>query len=186
MEAVHQDKRYTYDDYKTWIDDVRYELIDGIPYMMAPPNRKHEDISGAIFYQLYGFLKGKPCRVYDAPFGVRLNANEDTVVEPDIVVVCDNSKLNDDGCVGAPDLVMEILSKSTLSYDKVVKFNKYLQAGVREYWIIEPEGNIVNVHILENGKYVTTAYAETDIVPVHVLEGCKISLPDVFMEISVT
>ena len=101
---------------------------------------------------------------------------------PDIIVVCDKSKLDDDGCLGAPDFVAEILSKSTAAYDMIVKFHKYLQAGVREYWIIDPDNKRVNVNILDNGRYTVSAYGESDVVPVNVLEGCAVSLPDVFAE----
>jgi Uma2 family endonuclease len=96
--------KYTYSDYYSWDDGERWELIDGVPYAMSPaPTRKHQDISGALFNQLYNFLRNKSCKVYSAPFDVRLNADEDddTVCQPDIVVVCDESKLDDKGCAGA-------------------------------------------------------------------------------------
>ena len=185
MDALQKDKRYTYADYLTWDGDARYELIDGAPYMMSPaPNRRHQDVSREILKQLALFLTGKPCKVYAAPFDVRLNAAEedDTVVQPDLSVVCDKSKLDDRGCVGAPDLVIEILSPSTLARDRVVKLNKYLQAGVREYWIVDPDGKTVSVHLWANGKYIINAYADPDPVPVHVLDGCTINLADVFAE----
>jgi Uma2 family endonuclease len=115
---------------------------------------------------------------------VRLNADtyDNTVVQPDLVVVCDKSKLDDKGCVGAPDMVIEILSPSTEEYDKVEKFDQYLQAGVREYWIVDPVSKTVMVNILDDKKYYSATYAETDTVPVHVLEGCVIDLADVFAE----
>lgn len=184
MEAIRADKYYTYADYAKWDDDTRYELIDGVAYAMAEPSVSHEAISGELFSQLYNFLKGKPCRVFGASLEVLLNAagdEDDTVVQPDIKVVCDMSKLDDDKrCNGAPDMVIEILSPSTAKRDKVLKFNKYFQAGVREYWIVDPESRTVSVHVLEGGKYTISAYDETDIVPVHMLEGCAIYLPDVF------
>ena len=185
MDAIRNDKHYTYADYASWDDDTRYELIDGVAYMMSPaPGRRHQGISGELHRQIKNFLRGKTCKVYDAPFDVRLNAagDDDTVIQPDIVVVCDQSKLDDKGCNGAPDLVVEILSPSTSGKDRVLKFNKYLQAGVREYWIVDPDNNTVSAHLLKDGQYVTSAYAETDAVPVHVLEGCTISLTDVFAE----
>ena len=183
-QAARQDKRYTYADYLTWDDEIRRELIDGAAYLMAPPNRRHQRISSELHGQLYNFLKGKPCEVYAAPFGVRLNAAEgdDSVVLPDIVVVCDKSKLDEMGCVGAPDLIIEILSPSTAAHDRLIKFNKYLQTGVREYWIVDPDSNTVCVHLLENGKYTISAYGETDAPPVHVLDGCVLQLADVFTE----
>jgi Uma2 family endonuclease len=110
----------------------------------------------------------------------REDQSDDTFVEPDIVVVCDSSKLDDKGCNGAPDLAVEILSPSTARYDRVVKFRKYLEAGVREYWVVNPEEKTVQVHILDNGQYVTKTYDETDEAPVTVLPGCVIALPLVF------
>ena len=136
--------------------------------------------------QLANFLKGKPCQIFAAPFDVRLNADtyDDTVVQPDLLVVCDPSKLDEKGCVGVPDMVIEILSPSTGRHDKLVKFQLYQKTGVREYWIIDPETKTLQVCILENGKYVTSMYGDTGAVPVHVLEGCAINLQDVFEEVS--
>ena len=176
------DEYYTYADLITWDDDVRYELIDGVPILMAPPSITHQRISGKLYLQIASFLKGRPCEVFHAPVGVRLNADlaDDTVVQPDIVVVCDRSILDDKSIKGAPDMVIEILSPSTASRDKVMKFNQYLRAGVREYWIVHPDSKTVSVHVLKDGEYITRAYADTDAVSVHVLEGCTINLSDVF------
>jgi Uma2 family endonuclease len=185
MEALQSDKRYTYADYLTWDENIRCELIDGIPYMMSPaPSRIHQHIVGALFNQLYNFLKDKPCKAYVAPFDVRLSADkrDDTVLQPDILVVCDSEKLDDQGCTGAPDLVVEVLSSSSDKHDRVIKFRKYLEAGVREYWIVNPDSKTVNVYILENEKYTAYAYSESDSVPSHVLQGCTILLGEVFKE----
>jgi Uma2 family endonuclease len=134
--------------------------------------------------QFRDFLKGKPGKVYPAPFGVRLfprdDKNDDTFLEPDIVVVCDTSKLDDKGCNGAPDLVVEILSPTTARHDRVVKFRKYLEAGVQEYWIVNPEEKTVQVHILDKDRYVTKTYDETDEVPVTILPDCTIALAPIF------
>jgi len=186
MKVKRSNEHYTYTDYASWPDDGnRYELINGEAYMMSPaPTWEHQGISQELSRQLGNFLHGKPCRVFSAPFDVRLNAatDDDVVVQPDIVVICDRSKLSGTGCIGAPDLVIEILSRSSASRDKVMKFNQYLQAGVREYWIVDPDSKTVTVNILDNGRYYNTSYAETDTVTVQVLEGCKISLPDIFAE----
>jgi Uma2 family endonuclease len=175
---------YTYADMLEWDEDFRAEIIDGELYMMATPSRFHQDISGELFGQLRDFLKGKPCKAYAAPFGVRLfpkpDDSDDTVVEPDIAVICDRSKLDDYGCNGAPDLIVEILSPSTARHDRVLKFRKYLEAGVREYWMVYPDEKTIDVHVLENDQYTTKAYEETDEVPVSVLPGCVITLKDVF------
>ena len=183
MQALQEKKRYTYADYANRGDDIRYELIDGVIYMMTPPpTRIHQAISGELYYQLRHFLSGKPCEVYAAPFCVRLNpdSDDDTVLEPDLLVVCDKSKLGDAGVNGAPDMIVEILSPSTARRDRVLKFNKYLHAGVREYWIVDPGDKTVSVHILKGGSYVTSAYTDADTIPVHVLDGCTINMKDIF------
>ena len=185
-EPVQKEKRYTFADYMTWTREERYELIDGAEYLMSPgPTWRHQSISERISRRIGNFLEGKPCLLFYAPFDVRLNADagDDTVVQPDISVVCDRSKLDDHGCVGAPDLVIEILSPSTERHDRLVKFNVYLRAGVREYWVVDQEYNTVSVHILDNGRYVTSVYGNTDHLPVHVLPGCEINLNEVFAEL---
>ena len=105
---------------------------------------------------------------------------DDTVVQPDLVVICDHSKLSGTGCVGAPDMVIEILSPSTARNDRTLKFDIYRRSGVREYWIVDPDTKTVSVHVLKSGEYVTRAYTDADSVAVHVLEGCTINLADVF------
>ena len=184
MGLPEKKQHYTYADYCTWGDDERWELIDGVPYAMAAPSRTHQRIIGELHGQLWQFLKSKPCEVYVAPFDVRLNAagDDDDVFQPDISVICDEAKLDEKGCNGAPDMVIEILSPSSLKHDKFLKFNKYQRAGVREYWIVDPDSKTVQAHILENGRYFVTSYSEVDTIPVNVLEGCKISLSDVFPE----
>jgi Uma2 family endonuclease len=173
---------YSYEDWLEMDEQVRVELVDGEVYLMATPEQQHQEILGEIYRQLANFLKGKPCKVFPAPFGVRLSQHEDTVFEPDIVIVCDpdHSKLNGKICDGVPDMVVEILSPSSIRHDRLVKFNRYLHAGVREYWIVDGETNSVQVNTLENGRYITAMYSDTDTVPVGVLEGCVLTLADVF------
>jgi len=185
MEALQNEKRYTYADYCTWDDGERWELIDGIPYAMSPaPLVSHQSVIGNLHGQLFNFLKGKPCKVFLSPFDVRLNfdTDDDTVVQPDLLVVCDRSKLDKRGCNGAPDMLVEVLSPSSTRRDIVLKFNTYLRAGVREYWIVDPDAKTVSIHLLKDGEYIVRAYTDTDTAPVHVLEGCTISLSDVFEE----
>lgn len=144
----------------------------------------------ALAGQLYHYLKGKKCEVYPAPFAVRLFEQEGdypedvyTMVEPDISVVCDSSKLDAAGCKGAPDLVMEILSPSTMRHDRFTKFNLYQRAGVREYWIVNPAEKSVQVFLLEDGHYTAKEYGGADDqLRVNVLEGCVIDLSEVFPE----
>jgi len=178
------EKRYTYSDYIQWDDDERWELIDGVPYLMSAPNRRHQEISGNLYTQLRNFLKGKPCKVYYAPFDVRLNADtfDNTVVQPDIVVVCDSSKLDKRGCNGAPDFILEILSPSTARYDRIIKLEAYRRAGVREYWIVDPDTKTVQVCIYKDGLYFVEGYTDADTVLVRVLDGCKIDLSEIFRD----
>ena len=180
-----KEEYYTYADYFKWDDGKRWELIEGKPYAMSPaPTWGHQGVQYEIARQLGNFLHGKPCKVFTAPFDVRLNADtgDDTVVQPDIVVICDRSKLIGTGCVGAPDMAVEVLSPSTAYHDTHVKFRLYHNAGVREYWIVNMNTQTVHVYILENGRYYTTSYGNTDVAPVSILEGCEIDLREVFAD----
>jgi Uma2 family endonuclease len=162
----------------------RYEIINGKMYMMAPASPTHEEIVMELSGRLWAFLKGKQCKVYGSSLAVYLSgdANDKDFFMPDITVVCDKSKISARGYEGAPTMIVEILSPSNSSHDRVRKFNKYLQAGVREYWIVDSSGRNVTVHVLKNGEYVSSAYEDTDTVSVSVLEGCKIDLNGVFPE----
>ena len=185
-----QEKHYTYADYLTWDEREHVELIEGAPVMMSPPSRVHQEISGELFRQIANYLEGKKCRVYAAPFAVRLfekpgdaASSVDTVVEPDISVVCDRDKLDDKGCKGAPDLVIEILSPSSIRNDRLTKFNLYQRAGVREYWIVSPDERTVQTYLLKDGLfYPYEVYGKKDVAKVNVLDGCFIELGKVFPE----
>ena len=183
MEALKLNERYTYADYSAWPEGERWELIDGAAFAMATPSEAHQTVLGEIFGQLRDFLKGHPCKVFVAPFSVRLNADagDDTVVEPDILVVCDESKRDGKGVVGAPDLVVEVLSPSTAKYDKSTKYRLYRGSGVREYWIVDPDDKILMANVLHDGRYLGSVYFEEDTaVPVEVLDGCTINLTEAF------
>ena len=189
--AIPAEKRkYSFSDYLSWDESDRVELLDGELIMMAPPARIHQEISVELTRQLANFLEGKRCRVYHAPFAVRLfeqdgDTPEDvkTVVEPDISVVCDPVKLDGKGCKGAPDMVMEILSPSTQRHDRLVKLDLYQRAGVREYWIVDPDNRIVQSFVLEDGRYSVKEFgAAGDKIKVNVLEDCVIDLSEVFSE----
>jgi len=179
---VDYNKLYTYSDYAQWDDDNRWELIDGVPYMMSSPGFRHQEILGNLFHQLYEHLKDKSCKAYVAPLDVRLNADthDDTVVQPDLIIICDRSVIDKAGIKGVPEMVVEVLSPSTSRYDRTLKFNTYLNAGIREYWIVEPTDKTLAVNILENDNYILHAYTDEDTAPVHVLEGCIINLSEVF------
>lgn len=192
------DQKYTYADYLTWDDGQRWELIEGEAYLMqgpvglAPaPQRQHQQLSLALASLLYQYLKGKPCKVYDAPFDVRFSEGSDvidnyveTVVQPDIVVVCDKAKLDDRGCNGAPDLVIEITSPSTAKMDLTVKFDLYEKHGVKEYWIIHPAEHTLLVYKRsEDGKYgAADRYAGDGKVLVPLLGDLVVDLAEVFSE----
>lgn len=156
MPLSQQDGEYSFADYLTWPEDQRWEIIDGIAYLQAAPSPIHQEISGNIFAQFHHYLSGKPCKVYAAPFCVRLPKGDEKkseevkkVVEPDISIVCNGSKIDEKGCNGAPDLIVEIMSPSSIKMDRFIKFNQYELAGVREYWIVEPEGKLVSVFVLQ-------------------------------------
>jgi Uma2 family endonuclease len=184
-------KRYTYADYLTWLDDVRRELINGFINIMSAPRTIHADVSYNISWHLGAIVKrnrGK-CKIYTAPFDVRLpkhgeTAHEkiDTVVQPDICVVCDLSKLDERGCCGAPDMIVEVLSPSTNKKDTFDKFLQYEASGVKEYWIVHPKDKAVTVYLLQdNGKYNDgTLYEWEGKVPVHVFDDCPIDLDEIF------
>jgi Uma2 family endonuclease len=190
MTALRKEEktRYTYADYLAWDTAERYEIIDGDTYMMFSPTVPHQTISGELFVQFRNFLKGKPCRVFAAPLDVRLfpqeDQNDDTVVQPDILVVCDESKLADNrSCRGAPDLVIEILSPSNTGSLMFLKFQKYLRAGVREYWVVNPETGEVQVHVLDEerpGRYISTAYGTAGTIDAAVLPGLKIDFTGIW------
>ncbi|MHB0937242.1 MAG: Uma2 family endonuclease [Armatimonadota bacterium] len=187
----NSEEHYTYADIQSWPDGERWELIHGVAYDMTPaPGLKHQESLGALFAQLYTLLQGQPCRPFVAPFDVFLpkggEADEDidTVVQPDLVVVCDRSRITESGIKGAPDLVVEILSPSTALKDQREKYILYQNSGVHEYWIVHPTDHTVMVYRLrEDGKYGTPdVYGENEHVPVGVLEGLQIDLQRVFAE----
>ncbi len=179
---------YTFADCLTWPENERIELIDGEAVLMSLPSTVHQKISGELFRQLTNFLEGKKCEVFSAPFGVRLfekdgdsPENVDTMVEPDISVICDRDKLDRHGCKGAPDLIVEILSPSTQRRDRLIKLELYQRAGVREYWLVSPEEQTVQVLLFTNGLLLPRElYKKGDIAKVNVLEGCFLELEKVF------
>ena len=186
-------KRYTFADYLTWIDDVGRELINGFIYVLSAPLRVHAEITSllnVLFSMFVRKRKGK-CKIYHSPFAVRLSLNNETaddkivnVVQPDICVVCDPSKLDKYGCIGAPDLIVEVLSPSTLKKDWNFKFNLYEAAGVKEYWIVDPKAKTVNIFLLQpDGKYdLGSVYDCEEKAPVHIFDGLEIDLKELFAE----
>jgi Uma2 family endonuclease len=156
-------KQYTYADYLKWQFKERLELIKGYIYKMSPaPSRRHQDIVWNLNVTIGNYIKGHPCKAYSAPFDVRLpikdkksNQEITTVLQPDICVICDLSKLDDKGCLGAPDLVIEVLSPGNSLREIDQKFNVYEESGAREYWVVYPEYAHVNIFLLdESGKFI--------------------------------
>lgn len=186
--AKLEEKRYTLANLHEWMEEGRCELIDGFPYMLAAPGSAHQLISADIVSQLREYLRGKPCKVIAAPLDVYLFAEAgdapedvDTVVQPDLIVVCDRNKLLLDGCRGAPDLVMEILSPSTRRWDQTMKRSLYEEAGVREYWLVDPETRTVTVYRLEDGKFRgPETYADGGKVPVGIFSGCTVDMESAY------
>lgn len=144
-------RSYTAADYWSLPDGQRAELINGQLYNMAPPNRIHQELSFSIARKFADYIdhKGGSCRVYPAPFAVNLNADDEVYVEPDISIICDRNKLTDRGCIGAPDLIVEIVSPGSRRMDYNIKNGKYAEAGVREYWIVDPEKQRTTVYYYE-------------------------------------
>lgn len=186
-------QRYTYADYLTWQFDEMVELIRGKVFRMSPaPNRYHQEISSNLHLSIGTFLKGKPCRIYHAPFDVRLplppnkqTADKiDTVVQPDLSIICDPSKLDVQGCNGAPDWIIEILSLSTGHKDLTEKFDLYQSAQVREYWIVHPtDGTVIPYRLNAEGQYMpirTTPFTAAEKIPVGIFPDFEVDLEEVF------
>lgn len=151
MEVQKKEEQYTIDDIYALPDGERAELIDGKMYYMALPSRTHQKISGKLHQAIANYIDSKNgnCEVYAAPFAVFLNKDDFNYVEPDISVICDPSKLDEKGCCGAPDWIIEIISPSSRKMDYYKKLFKYRTAGVREYWIVDPDKNAIIVYNFE-------------------------------------
>ena len=189
--ASNQAEKFTYRDYLGWPDGERWELIHGHAYNMTPaPSRRHQELSVELLRQFANFLLDKPCKVFGAPFDVRLpdkdeaDADIQTVVQPDILIVCDESKLDDRGCKGSPDLVVEIMSPATARKDLKEKFRMYEEKGVREYWVVEPSAKTVMVfRRSEEGVFGRPeVYSEEDMLTVGIFDGLAVDLGRVFKE----
>lgn len=150
-------KKYTFADYLKWTNEKRLEIIDGEIFDMGPaPGFTHQNISGAIFYQLYSYFENKPCKVLAAPFDVRFakkSAKDKEIfntVQPDISIICDESKIDEKGCLGAPDMIIEIVSPSSASRDHIYKRALYENHGVKEYWLVDPTNRITTIYRLNS------------------------------------
>ena len=169
--ALAQEKLYTIDDIYALPDGERAELIDGELYMMSPPGTTHQRIVSFLNRTIGNYIQEQngDCEIFPAPFAVFLNNDEHTYVEPDISIICDKSKLDEKGCNGAPDWVIEIVSPSSKRMDYFIKMEKYRRAGVREYWIVDAAKGNVFVYDFENDDINT--YGFEDQIPVSIYDG---------------
>lgn len=184
------DRPFTYGDYLSWPQEERWELLEGIPVAMTSPGRRHQEILRSLSNQIYEAEKGghlAGCKCFLSPLDVRLPAGDEaseritTVVQPDLFLVCDPSKLDERGVLGAPDLVVEILFPTTATNDLQVKKDLYEKHGVREYWIVQPGEKIAIVYFLEEGRYDRgSIYTEEDTVTLRILPDVQISFKEVF------
>jgi len=188
------DRVYTYSDYINFPDDERWEIIDGVPFRMEAPLWEHQAISGELSRQISNQLieLRSPCMVFAAPFDLRLpykNERDDdisTVVQPDILIICNKSNLKGTGYTGVPDFIIEILSDSTAKYDMIKKLDKYEKSGIKEYWIVDPDKKRVFVFVLNNGVYgKPDFYFENDKIKLKALENIEIDLELVFNSIKI-
>jgi len=187
MDAIRNKDCYTYEEYCKLGDGIQQELIDGtLVTVNSDDFPEHQSVLIALFKILSTFLDGKAGRVFSAPIKVRLNANDysETVVQPDILVICDEKKLlNGTEIISPPDLIVEVLSPSSSRHDRITKFKLYNKAAVREYWIVDPIDKTVIVYVLHGNKYAVNAYESKDSVPVNMLDGCVVNLSEVFTDI---
>jgi Uma2 family endonuclease len=190
--ALEPDERFTYRHYRTWPDEERWELIDGHAWSMSPaPMTRHQELSGKLFLKIGNFLEGKPCKVFDAPFDVLLPRGDesddetDTVVQPDISVFCDKSKITKRGARGAPDWVIEILSARTAKKDFETKYQLYQRHGVREYWIVDPGAAAIHAWRIGAGSLFgeESIYEEGESAPSALLEGLVIDTRELFADL---
>lgn len=185
-------KSYTYADYLTWNFQERLEILKGKIFKMSPaPSRKHQEISAKIFRKLDRYFENKSCNIYYAPFDVRLinykkstsDKEISTVFQPDICVICDKDKLDDRGCLGAPDLIIEILSPGNSKKEMDIKFDLYEENGVKEYWIVEPYQKSILIYTLQNDRYIgLKPIAEEGLVHSPLFPELSFNVEEVFME----
>jgi|SRR5699024_5878595 len=190
MTIPNEERKYSYADYLTWDEGERVELIDGEIFNMSPaPSRQHQRVLRELSTAFSTFLQGAECEVYFAPFDVRLFAenksNDDitNVVQPDLSVACDKDKLDDQGCNRSPDLIIEVLSPSSIKMDRWEKYQLYEKAGVKEYWLVDPINQSVEVHYLVNAHYEFQGiFTEEDTVSVQILPVLTLHLDEIFDE----
>ena len=190
LPLIKEDPYYTYADYKEWELDEgeRFELMNGEAYAMSAPSTIHQIVSRELFGQFYNYLKDKPCQAFYAPYDVRLfyekDESDDTVLQPDLVVVCDPEKLGKEGYHGAPNLVIEILSPSNSVIEMYSKLELYESAGVPEYWVIDPQKKVVKVFRLNKDRYESILLEADDTLESTMFPGFVIPLETLFASAS--
>ena len=184
--ALAQTKVYTEAEYYHLPEDVRAELIEGnLIYNQAAPSRIHQTILSELHTVINNYIKSKhgSCRVYPAPFAVKLREDRKTIVEPDISVICDRNKLTDRGCTGAPDWIIEIVSPSNTSHDYITKLSLYSVSGVREYWIVDPLTTRIHVYNFEQSNLLVNVYTFHDVVKSGIYENLCIDFSSLDLDI---
>ncbi len=189
IDQLDMNKIYSYADYLLWKFEERVELFKGKIFKMSPaPAPKHQKVSFNISMKLGILFENQPCEVYYAPFDVRLSRKNEkdeeilTVVQPDLCVICDSSKIDNRGCLGAPDLVIEILSPGNSKKEINNKYDLYEEAGVKEYWVVHPLDQVVYIYILEDGRYRNLKPVVDNFVQSHIFKDLKIHTDDIFRE----
>ncbi|MDO4337003.1 MAG: Uma2 family endonuclease [Eubacteriales bacterium] len=173
--ALPKERIYTIEDIYNLPEGTRAELIDGQIYYMAPPSRQHQKIIGELYTNINNYIRGNKgtCEAYTTPFAVYLNENSDTYIEPDISVICDKGKLDDKGCKGSPDLIIEVVSPGNPEHDYITKLGMYRAAGVREYWIVDPRNQTTKVYFFEAGIFAQN-YTFSDTIKVNIYSDLSI------------
>lgn len=183
--------KYTYADYVALGQDIFFEMIDGNVISMSPsPTPKHQDVVDELTAEFKMYLRGKECMAFSSPIDVCLFAKKETNLEdikdwvqPDLVVVCDKNKIGDKNITGAPDLVIEVLSPSTARNDRLIKFNSYERAGVKEYWIVDPYNMSVEIYSLVGNSYTQAGvFGKDDLLSVGIFNDMQINLKNIFKE----
>ena len=176
---------YTEEDYYSLGEDIRAELINGQFYYMAAPSRIHQEILMYLSKIIANYIDSKKgaCKVYPAPFAVKLIYDKSNIAEPDISVICDRDKLTDKGCLGAPDWIIEIVSPSDPKHDYITKLNLYNNAGVREYWIVDPMYSRVYVYSMEANNFYVNSYSFHDTIKAGIFEDLYIDFSKLDIEI---
>ncbi|WP_164668022.1 Uma2 family endonuclease [Virgibacillus doumboii] len=190
MSLANFSNKMSYADYLKLPEGTTMQIIDGVPYNMSPgdPTTIHQQTSMNVSHLFMNFFKERECEVFAAPFDVRLFARDKmdeeivNVVQPDISVICVNDKLDDKGCIGAPDLIVEILSLSTVRLDKVIKLNLYADAGVKEYWIADPQNRLIEIfHLDSHGNYaLPDIFSTADTIDSSIFKELKVEVSEVF------